>query len=955
AGGTKPVATAVVSAGKVVGINVTTPGKGYSAAPLVSITGGGGTGAKATSSGFVDAIKVDIPFPDKPTIFGGGGYIDLDANSTNPDITPITYTFTGGNGTGATATATGRVFNVSLTHPGSGYAANEVPTVTLGTPPSGVGSVQATATANAVSSNYLVKNKGIQELFDPTYGRLNATFSTELPFTSGLVQTTIPLAFVDAPTEMFADGETQIWKITHNGVDTHPVHFHLLNVQLINRVSWDGFIMPPDANELGWKETVRMNPLEDIIVAVKAKRPPLPGFGVPDSIRPMDPSQPLDSPYGFSQIDPSTGMPAVVTNQLYNFGWEYTWHCHILGHEENDFMRPWQFDAKDLLVKAPALGGVSVNGDGSRTVSWTDATPYGAVASLTDSSAEVGFRVQRSINGGSFADVATGLTNVRGLNKPGSGLPGVPALVNTLANATSYIDSLPIVVPVPDALAAPTPSTIATNAVTLGWSLAANAPATSFNVMRQVAGSGAFDQIGTLARVAGTTSYSFDDTTAQPGASYVYRVDAVVGASGATASVTYQVVAVNVKGEAASGASAAMDLPATGGGTTAGVESAAVNTPPMAPTFTGTGLLLNSTTSATVSWAAAQGAASYQVRYCQAIAATGETCTMGAWNAVTGATSYTATGLTAGSYVQFEVQALSAANAASASAFAPSATTRSFLGLPGTAAATVASRTASSIVLNLSASNATGYQIKVAASDAALATAAWQNVTGSSYTITGTTSTQYFYQVQALNNGLIGTASAAANAWTLATAVAAAPTVSNLANTSLTLNWVGTGASSYTVQRATNATFTQGLSTTGNLTGTSLNVSGLTANRTYYFRVVAVNGGGNTSAASPTLTQVTLGTAPTTVSARNGQAGGTVSGGLNFRGGVATRYEIRWANNNAMTGATLISTGVTSGTLYTLPVAASNVANVWMQVRAVNSAGVAGDWAPVAPVGVIAR
>ena len=24
---------------------------------------------------------------------------------------------------------------------------------------------------------------------------------------------------------------------------------------------------------------------------------------------------------------------------MINFGWEYVWHCHILGHEENDMMR----------------------------------------------------------------------------------------------------------------------------------------------------------------------------------------------------------------------------------------------------------------------------------------------------------------------------------------------------------------------------------------------------------------------------------------------------------------------------------------------------------------------------------------------------------------------------------------------------------------------------------------
>ena len=62
---------------------------------------------------------------------------------------------------------------------------------------------------------------------------------------------------------MINDGETQIWKVTHNGVDTHAIHVHLFNVQLINRVGWDGAIRPPDPNELGWKETVRMNPLED--------------------------------------------------------------------------------------------------------------------------------------------------------------------------------------------------------------------------------------------------------------------------------------------------------------------------------------------------------------------------------------------------------------------------------------------------------------------------------------------------------------------------------------------------------------------------------------------------------------------------------------------------------------------------------------------------------------------
>ena len=136
------------------------------------------------------------------------------------------------------------------------------------------------------------------------------------------------------------NGEVQIWKITHNGVDTHPIHFHLFEVQVLNRVGWDGFIYLPDPNELGWKDTVRVSPLEDTIVALRPIAPTVP-FAVPNSIRPLNPAYPLGSTTGFTNIDPLTGQPLATptTNMLYNFGNEYVWHCHILSHEENDMMR----------------------------------------------------------------------------------------------------------------------------------------------------------------------------------------------------------------------------------------------------------------------------------------------------------------------------------------------------------------------------------------------------------------------------------------------------------------------------------------------------------------------------------------------------------------------------------------------------------------------------------------
>jgi FtsP/CotA-like multicopper oxidase with cupredoxin domain len=193
-----------------------------------------------------------------------------------------------------------------------------------------------------------MKNPTIQELFD-TEGRMNATLGVELPFTGALIQTTVPLGFIDPPTETLHPGETQLWKITHNGVDTHVIHFHLVNVQVVNRVGWDGAIRTTDENELGWKESIRMNPLEDIIVAMRAKVPTYP-FTVPNSIRLLNPAMPEGST--FASLDPITGAPTTVTNAMTNFGHEYTWHCHILGHEENDMMRPLVLNTDQLLYAA---------------------------------------------------------------------------------------------------------------------------------------------------------------------------------------------------------------------------------------------------------------------------------------------------------------------------------------------------------------------------------------------------------------------------------------------------------------------------------------------------------------------------------------------------------------------------------------------------------------------------
>ena len=190
---------------------------------------------------------------------------------------------------------------------------------------------------------------------------------------------------------------TQIWRVTHNGVDTHPIHFHLYDVQVLNRVTWDNIIIPPDKEELGWKETVRMAPLEDTIVALRAVVPELP-WEIPNAIRNLNPMDPAGSTKLFFNVDVN-GRPLAnpITNQLVNNGWGYVWHCHILSHEEMDMMRPSDLALPPVeptnLVATPSGAGTN------QTVSlmWDD-----------NSITETAFVVQRSADlGQTWATVGT--------------------------------------------------------------------------------------------------------------------------------------------------------------------------------------------------------------------------------------------------------------------------------------------------------------------------------------------------------------------------------------------------------------------------------------------------------------------------------------------------------------------------------------------------------------------
>ncbi len=125
---------------------------------------------------------------------------------------------------------------------------------------------------------------------------------------------------VEETRENVKAGDVEVWEIYNATGDVHPMHIHLVNFQVINRQPFNpnsypyvlsGDVIPPDPNELGWKETVPMYPGTVTRLIMKFDLPQI--LTASGKVIPTPPS-------------PRTG------------GHEYVWHCHILEHEEHDMM-----------------------------------------------------------------------------------------------------------------------------------------------------------------------------------------------------------------------------------------------------------------------------------------------------------------------------------------------------------------------------------------------------------------------------------------------------------------------------------------------------------------------------------------------------------------------------------------------------------------------------------------
>ena len=119
-----------------------------------------------------------------------------------------------------------------------------------------------------------------------------------------------PLLWSAQITENPLVGDTETWEFYNFTADAHPIHIHLVQFQVIDRQSLvtdeEGIVVqpaqldpgtnrPPEAWETGFKDTIIAYPGE--VARVKAR---------------------------------------------FDYAGLYVWHCHILEHEDNEMMRPYE-------------------------------------------------------------------------------------------------------------------------------------------------------------------------------------------------------------------------------------------------------------------------------------------------------------------------------------------------------------------------------------------------------------------------------------------------------------------------------------------------------------------------------------------------------------------------------------------------------------------------------------
>jgi spore coat protein A len=144
------------------------------------------------------------------------------------------------------------------------------------------------------SSDFPTRDFVLQETFDKAGRTLGVRINRK--------------GYDDPLSESVKSGSTEKWRFVNNTDDSHPMHLHLVQFQILERQGYDpaalrkdevkliGKPRKPLPNEAGWKDTAVVNPGEVLTIIVR--------------------------------FDGYAGR--------------YLYHCHMLEHEDNDMMRPYE-------------------------------------------------------------------------------------------------------------------------------------------------------------------------------------------------------------------------------------------------------------------------------------------------------------------------------------------------------------------------------------------------------------------------------------------------------------------------------------------------------------------------------------------------------------------------------------------------------------------------------------
>jgi spore coat protein A len=145
-------------------------------------------------------------------------------------------------------------------------------------------------------------------------------------------------AYTDPVEDFVTAGTTETWNFINLTVDAHPMHTHLVQFRVVSRQA----ISVPlyTADWYNWLAAGRNPAVEPLLANYLMGRPILPTgeeAGWKDTVKAY--------PGMVTTVVATFTVPSTATIRVidgHNSYGKWVYHCHILEHEENDMMRPFE-------------------------------------------------------------------------------------------------------------------------------------------------------------------------------------------------------------------------------------------------------------------------------------------------------------------------------------------------------------------------------------------------------------------------------------------------------------------------------------------------------------------------------------------------------------------------------------------------------------------------------------